>query len=165
MCGLSHRALANRDLETICTFPLNAQELFAFGPKFVFPLTPEQIQLRLEKRFSPTVIVKDNDKPIAYANLYDINKIELSCYLGNVILSSPYRGQGISQYLLKIMMAKALEEHKLKKMKLFCHNTNTKALIFYSKNEFIPCGSKLMINQEGQKIVSIEMERELSILQ
>ena len=48
-------------------------------------------------------------------------------------------------------------------MKLYCHNTNTRALIFYTKQGFKPCGSKVIENQEGKKILAIEMEKELEV--
>jgi len=46
-------------------------------------------------------------------------------------------------------------------MKLYCHNTNTRALLLYSKIGFRPCGSKIVLNYEGQNIVAIEMEKNL----
>lgn len=161
MTILKHRNLAEHDLETICSFPQSAEELFYIGPRFVYPLTPNQILKMLENRESPTVVVEGNDIPIAYANLYDINHDESTCWLGNVILASSHRGKGVSEYLLNALMKSALEEHKIRKLKLYCHNTNTRALIFYIKQGFIPCGSKLIENHENKKIVSIEMEREL----
>jgi predicted GNAT family N-acyltransferase len=161
MTTFAHRDLASNDIETICSFPQSAEELFFMGPKFAYPLTSDQLLRMLENRFSPTVIIDGNDKPIAYANLYDLKHDESTCCLGNVILASAYRGKGVSEYLLNTMMNKAAEEHQVKRMKLYCHNTNTRALIFYIKHGFIPCGSRIIENHESKKIVSIEMERKL----
>ncbi|MBA9088621.1 putative GNAT family N-acyltransferase [Fontibacillus solani] len=163
MTLIAHRDLdlSKNDTESICTFPQSAEELFYIGPRFIFPLTSDQIVNILENRFSPTVIVDINDNPIGYANLYDVNQEFLTCWLGNVIVSSTYRGKGISKYLVNVMMKKAVDEYKVKRMKLYCHNTNTRALLFYTKQGFKPCGSRIIENYENQKIVSIEMEREL----
>ncbi|MFC5528720.1 GNAT family N-acetyltransferase [Cohnella yongneupensis] len=159
---MSHRNLATHDLETISSFPQSVEELFYIGPRFVYPLTPEQIVNMLVNRASPTVVVNaDNDQPIAYANLYDIDAEQSTCYLGNVILASAYRGKGVAEYLLNVMMTRAREEHRISRLKLYCHNTNTRALIFYTNHGFIPCGSKIIDNHEGRKIASIEMERAL----
>jgi ribosomal protein S18 acetylase RimI-like enzyme len=159
---ISHKDLTKDDLETICSFPQNTEELFYISPKFEYPLTPDQILKLSENRASPTVIIDSKfNKPIAYVNLYDLNNEDSSCCLGNVIVSQEYRGKGISEYLINTMMDKAINEHGLRKMKLYCHNTNTRALIFYCKQGFKPCRNKLILNQENKKIVAIEMEREL----
>jgi hypothetical protein len=50
---LTYRQLAGEDLDTICTFPLNAEELFYVSPKFRYPLTPEQILQVLVGRVNP----------------------------------------------------------------------------------------------------------------
>lgn len=157
-----HRNLLKEDLEIISLFPLNIEELFFISPRFEYPLTPDQIFKILENRFSPTVIIDTNTQlAIAYANLYDLNHEDSICWLGNVIVSPDYRGKGVSEYLINIMMDKARNEHGIKKMKLFCHNTNTRALIFYCNQGFAPCGYKIIMNQDNKKIVSIEMEKEL----
>ncbi|MBH5317671.1 GNAT family N-acetyltransferase [Paenibacillus sp. GSMTC-2017] len=164
MFELSNRNVTTYDLEIICTFPQSPEELFYLGPKFTYPLTTDQIQLNLKSRYSSTVIVKDNDIPIAFANLFDVNYEEQTCYLENVIVSNSGRGHGVSTYLLITMINKAIDEHNLKKLKLFCHNTNTRALLFYSKNGFTPCGSKITENHEGKKIVAIEMVKEIDTM-
>lgn len=37
-----HRNLENIDLETICTFPQNEEELYYISPRFIYPLTPDK---------------------------------------------------------------------------------------------------------------------------
>ncbi|MDI4646922.1 hypothetical protein [Cohnella hashimotonis] len=65
------RVLESRDLDTICTFPQSEEELFYVSPRFVFPLTPEQILSLVEDRFEPTVIIDDaTQEVVAYANVY-----------------------------------------------------------------------------------------------
>ncbi|WP_378084011.1 GNAT family N-acetyltransferase [Cohnella suwonensis] len=133
------------------------------GPRFVYPLTPDQIVAMLENRHSPTVVLGEADTPVAYANLYDVDAERSSCWLGNVIVSNAYRGHGAARYLLRTMMTLAREKYRLDKMKLYCHNTNTKALLFYCNNGFVPCGSRIIENHRKETIVSIEMERTLHL--
>jgi ribosomal protein S18 acetylase RimI-like enzyme len=159
MASLQPRALENRDLAAICSFPSDQEELFYIGPKFAFPLTPEQILSMLDNRISPTVIVDAFDLPLAYANLYDLNVESSTCWLGNVIVSPSSRGQGVAELLLKTMVGIAHEVHAVTTMKLYCHNTNTRALLFYGKHGFTPCGSKRITYTDGRSLVAIEMER------
>ncbi|MBB6732383.1 GNAT family N-acetyltransferase [Cohnella zeiphila] len=158
-----HRPLEETDLETISSFPQTAEELFYIGPRFEFPLTPEQIRGMLEGRTNPTVVVDSlqGNRPVAYANLYDHNPEDSSCWLGNVIVSDEYRGRGAAEHLIGAMEDAARNGHGLRRLKLYCHNPNTRALIFYCKIGFRPCGAKTIVNREGQKIVAVEMVKEL----
>ncbi|CAM4048092.1 GNAT family N-acetyltransferase [Cohnella lubricantis] len=154
----TYRPLAEEDIEVICAWPQNADELFYMGPSFQFPLRPEQIKSRLPGRYLPTVMLNRDQVPVAYANLYDLDTDEGSCWLGNVIVAPDYRRAGASSFLIETMMTRAREELGCRRLKLRCHNTNTRALLLYTKNGFIPCGSLRMVNHEGQTIVGIDME-------
>ncbi|WP_051318279.1 GNAT family N-acetyltransferase [Cohnella thermotolerans] len=158
---LAHRTVTNADLGVISSFPQSAEELFYIGPKFVYPLTPDQLLARSAERASHTVVIDAANRPIAYANLYDLNVEPSSCWLGNVMVSPDHRGQGVAAFLLDTMMKKAREEQGMRTMKLYCHNPNTRALLFYTKMGFRPCVSKRIENQEGRPIVAIEMVKEL----
>ncbi|MNI19577.1 Acetyltransferase (GNAT) family protein [compost metagenome] len=159
---LSYRRLISEDLDSICTFPANREELFYVSPKFRYPLTPEQITQVLEGRLSPTVIVDgDLHQPLAYSNLYDKDEERRTCWLGNVIVSREHRGSGVSSFLLESMMKQARKEHNIHTLKLYCHNTNTRALLFYCKHGFIPIGYKVTPWLDSSNIVAIEMSRSL----
>ena len=41
---LTHRPIAEKDIQVICGFPQSEDELFFWFPKAVFPLTPLQLQ-------------------------------------------------------------------------------------------------------------------------
>lgn len=161
MAGFTYRDLMDEDNATICSFPQTQQELFYIGPKFVYPLTPEQLRERLEDRFCPTVITDERNAPIGFANLYDVSSEDFSCWLGNVIVASSYRGQGASEYLIQVMLRRAALECKAQTLRLYCHNTNTRALLFYIKQGFTPCGSKIIENYNGEKIAAIEMKKDM----
>lgn len=162
MLNLSSRELRQDDLESICDFVRSDEEVFYVSPKFRYPLTAEQILKVLENRYSPTVIVSgDSPEPLAYANLYDRDEESMSIWLGNVIVSPGYRGTRVAAYLIETMLDIARLEHGVRTMKLYCHNTNTRALLFYCRQGFRPCGSKVLVKPDGQKLIGIEMLKAL----
>ncbi|GIP58486.1 GNAT family N-acetyltransferase [Paenibacillus woosongensis] len=156
-----HRSLEIRDLELICLFPQSEEELFYISPRFVFPLTPDQIMNLAKDRFEPTVIIdKEKDKVVAYANIYADESEEDSFWLGNVIVSPEYRGKGASEYLINVMLEKAKNILKMETLKLACHNTNSRGLAFYSKYGFKPFDIKI-INLGSERFITIHMIKKL----
>ncbi|WP_276352410.1 GNAT family N-acetyltransferase [Cohnella caldifontis] len=160
----TYRALTTEDLDAVCSFPLNAEELFYFIPRASYPLTPEQVWSKALERHLPTVVCERETKEIAaYANLYDWNETEAACWLGNVIVSPPFRGKGAAAFLLRSMMDQAAEKLGVRTLKLYCHNPNTRALLFYLKQGFVPNGGyKIFDHPNGHKIAGLEMEKRLS---
>jgi len=51
---LQHRPVKADDIKTICSFPLNAQELFYMFPKAQYPLTEAQLSNAITQRFDST---------------------------------------------------------------------------------------------------------------
>ncbi|MCU6795113.1 GNAT family N-acetyltransferase [Paenibacillus sp. WQ 127069] len=154
----SHRPLQENDLDAICSLPQNEEELYFMFPKAVYPLTPEQIVEAVKNRLEPTVILCDHIV-VSYANFYD-NDCE-SCWLGNVIVSSDYRGKGVSQFLIDTMESIAKQNLKVKKLKLVCHNTNTRGILFYKKYGFKPFDISVRVKPSGEFIAGIHMEKKL----
>ncbi|WP_368859134.1 GNAT family N-acetyltransferase [Cohnella sp. GbtcB17] len=155
-----HRALERKDLESICTFPQSEQELFYISPRFHFPLTPEQILDLVKDRFEPTVIMdSDKQEAVAYANIYK-DEDHGDFWLGNVIVSSDYRGKGASQYLLQVMLEKAKFNLGANQIKLACHSTNSRGLAFYTKLGFKPFDIKIS-SIGANKFITIHMSLDL----
>ncbi|MBE7680749.1 GNAT family N-acetyltransferase [Paenibacillus sp. P13VS] len=156
----SYRSLINDDLKDISSFPQSDEELFYVSPQFKYPLTPDQIVKLLENRYEPTVIVhKESDQVIAYANLYDY-KGDV-CWLGNVIVSNHFRGQGASSYLLETMIMKAKSIYRVKNLLLSCHSTNSRGLTFYHKHGFKPNDMRITNLEDGKRIITIQMKLEI----
>lgn len=153
------RGLEISDLETISSFPQSQEELFFVSPRFIYPLTPDQILNLVKDRFEPTVVInKESDEVVAYANIYKDE--ESSFFLGNVIVSPQFRGKGASQYLINVMLDKAKNNLKAERLKLACHNTNTRGLAFYSKQGFKPFDLKIS-TMEDKRVITIHMSKEL----
>ncbi|MNP59079.1 putative acyltransferase [compost metagenome] len=115
----------------------------------------------MKDRFEPTVILeKETKEVVGYANIYGNDSEKGICWLGNVIISPKYRGQGAAQYLLKIMLDKAKNNLGNKTIRLACHNTNSRGLAFYSKYGFKPFD--IMITRVSEKqILTIHMSKDL----
>ena len=152
----SSRNLTPIDLDVICSFPRNQEEMIFSFPRAVYPLTPDQILETIRNRLQPTVVLRDN-QVVAFATLYDVK--EFSCYLGNVIVSPGYRGRGAASYLLEVMEKVAKEEFSTSRLKLICQNTNTRGLIFYKKHGYSPVNLFSRQNESGDYVVGIEMEK------
>ncbi|MBD7969310.1 GNAT family N-acetyltransferase [Paenibacillus gallinarum] len=156
-----YRSLEGKDLKAISTFPQSEEELKYISPGFNYPLTPNQIVDLSKDRLEPTVIIEQaTDEVIAYANIYGYDLEKSICWLGNVIVSPKYRGQGASAYLLNVMFEKAKHHLGVRTIRLACHNTNSRGLAFYSKYGFKPYDMKIT-NIDDKRIISIHMSREL----
>jgi len=155
-CMYTHRSLQLGDYETLCSLPQNENELFFMFPKAVYPLTPDQIEEAVRNRLEPTVILHNNTIA-AYANLYNYDGE--SCWLGNVIVAPGYRGKGASQYLIETMESIAKQKLNVKRLRLVCHNTNTRGLLFYRKQGYKPFDISLRRKPSGEYIAGIYMEK------
>ncbi len=131
--------------------------IFSF-PRAVFPLTPDQIIETIGSRLKPTVVLH-NDNVVGFACLYDIQ--ENTCSLGNVIVSSEYRGIGVSEFLLQALSTIAKEAFKVDTLQLICQNTNTRGLIFYKKQGFNPVELFWDRRQSDEYVVGIRMQKSL----
>lgn len=156
----SYRSLINDDLKDVSSFPQSDEELFYVSPQFKYPLTPDQIVKLLENRYEPTVIVhKESNQIVAYANLYNYKDDE--CWLGNVIVSKSFRGQGASSYLLETMIMKAKSIYRVKNLLLSCHSTNSRGLAFYHKHGFKPIDMRITNLEYEKRMITIQMKLEI----
>ncbi|WP_339276905.1 GNAT family N-acetyltransferase [Paenibacillus sp. FSL W8-0426] len=156
-----HRNLENIDLETICTFPQNEEELYYISPRFTYPLTPDQILNLLQDRHEPTVVLnKHTNEVVAYANIYGNDPVERTCWLGNVIVSPGYRGTGAAPFLIGVMLDKAKNSMGSQTLRLACHSTNSRGLAFYAKQGFKPFGVRITKTEE-KSMITIHMVKGL----
>ncbi|REK55351.1 MAG: hypothetical protein C6W55_10220 [Thermobacillus sp.] len=82
--------------------------------------------------------------------------------MGNVIIHPDYRGQGAGRFLVETMLSIAGREHKLRELRLVCHNTNTPALRLYWRTGFVPYDLEETVDGSGRKLMRILMRRALS---
>ena len=89
--------------------PESPEELFYCFPKASFPLSGEDIRKSMEDRTDSTV-VELNGRVVAFANFYRWGQER--CSIGNVVVASSVRGEGVASYLIKHMARLAFEQHK-----------------------------------------------------
>ena len=152
---LQHRPYLKHDLQTICSFPQNEEELFYFYPKAVYPLTPEQLQFAVDQRCDSTVVEK-NARVVGFANFYRWqNGI---CCIGNVIVAPFARGQGVARFIIKTMTSLAALKHSATKIQISCFSQNIAGLLLYKKLGFQPFGMEERQGIDGRRAALIHMQ-------
>jgi len=148
-----YRDVAEADFPLIASFPQDEDEAYYMYPKAIYPLTADQLRSAAAGRSSPTVVT-DSGTVVGYGNLYEVNEGE-DCWIGNIIVCPSRRGSGAAAYLIQSLINRASEEYRVKTVRLICHNTNTRALLFYAGLGFKPYEVR---HQEGsRKIAGIRM--------
>ncbi|WP_123040149.1 GNAT family N-acetyltransferase [Cohnella candidum] len=165
MVDLLFRELKREDMDVICTFPQSMDELFYMSPRSAYPPTPEDLWQKASERRFPTVVYEaESGSVVAYANLYDWNEEDASCWLGNVVVAPGSRGGGgAAAFLLESMIEQARVKLGAKRLRLYCHNPNTRAMLFYIKHGFAPNGGyKIVEHPHAHRVVVFEMEKSLA---
>lgn len=157
---LHHRPFSHSDIQAICAFPQDAQELFFFYPKAVYPLTPGQLTHAIEQRSDSTVVIRDG-KVAGFANFY--RWTDGICCIGNVAVAPAARGQGVAKYLIQTMIALAGARHAATLVQISCFNHNTAGLLLYAKLGFEPFNIEERETPDGQRTALIHMRYQLTI--
>ncbi len=155
-----YRDAIRDDFAVIATFPRNRREAYYMYPRGNYPLTAEQLYEAAQQRTCCTVVLDAEGNIAAYANIYKWVEGE-ECWIGNVIVRPEYRGKGAGRFLIEVMKKRAREELNVNTMKLICHNTNTRALLFYAKLGFIPFEVRKQVDYDNHEIAQICMKTDL----
>lgn len=151
------RPIEPNDLEHICSFPKNADELYFVYPKAIYPLTREQLQSAIDSRQNSTVLTYNNSV-IGFANFYHWED-QGCCKIGNFIVKPDYRGQGAGSFLLTHMMTLAKAAYSATHIEISCFNTNTQALLLYVRRGFVPFHIEQRSDQNDHAIALIHMRK------
>lgn len=146
------------DLETICSFPQNEDELYFMFPKATFPLTPEQLLDAVNHRFDSTIILSARDEIVGFANFYEVSKEEY-CSIGNVIINPKHRRLGAASYLIKTMEEKAVKKYHAKEIHISCFNNNVSALLLYYKLGYKPFEIEKRLDKKSIPVALIKMKK------
>ncbi|MBK7004691.1 MAG: GNAT family N-acetyltransferase [Burkholderiales bacterium] len=152
---LTHRPVAEKDIQAICGFPQSEDELFFLFPKAEFPLAPSQLQKSIAQRSNSTVVELDCEV-VAFANFYRWETAG-SCSIGNVIVSPLARGRGVGQYLIEQMTNLAFSKHLATEVTVSCFNQNVAGLLLYPKLGFRPYAVEERKNKKGNRVALIHM--------
>ncbi|MGE4300627.1 hypothetical protein SDC9_170113 [bioreactor metagenome] len=150
------RPVETGDLNEICTFPRNAEELYFIYPSASYPLTCEQLNSAIHSRRQSTV-VEHNNIVIGFANFYHWE--QGCCMIGNFIIKPEYRGSGAASFFLDYMINSAKIHYDAKYVEISCFSPNTRALLLYSKHGFAPFGVERRIDHSGLPVALIHMRK------
>lgn len=152
---LTHRPVDKKDIQVVCGFPQNEDELFFLFPKAAFPLSPSQLLSAIAQRSNSTV-VELGGEVVAFANFY---RWEFGgcCSIGNVIVSPSVRGRGVGQYLIKHMIDLAFTKHQAIEVTVSCFNQNVAGLLLYPKLGFQPYAIEERTDKKGNLVGLIHM--------
>ena len=149
---MEHRQARESDIPKICLLPESPEELFYCFPKASFPLSGEDIRKSMEDRTDSTV-VELNGRVVAFANFYRWGQER--CSIGNVVVASSVRGEGVASYLIKHMARLAFEQHKAQEVTVSCFNQNAGGILLYNKLGFRPYGIEQRIDYNGDQVALI----------
>lgn len=155
----SYRSALSEDFKTIAAFPQDENELFHMFPSATFPLTAEQLETRAKERLFPTAIL-DGEEVAAYANLF--NREGDAIWLGNVVVSPRYRGEGAGRHLIATMEKLARERAGAARLRLTCHHSNPRAMLFYTKLGYRPYEIGRTTRANGDIVALVQMEKSLT---
>ena len=154
---LQHRPVKADDIKTICSFPLNAQELFYMFPKAQYPLTEAQLSNAITQRFDSTIVEAGNSV-VGFANFYRAETGGVCC-IGNVIVAPQARCKGVASFIVETMTALAFDRYDASEVQLSCFNGNTAGLLLYPKLGFQPFAIEERASPEGDRLALIHMTR------
>lgn len=149
------RLATPQDYESIVRLVPTQTELFLVYPKGKYPFTVDQVEFLAESRKELTVCI-NNDDVVAFANLYDIEPGQHG-FVGNVIVSHNYRGQGIGRQLVTHMIQQAFNKYAVSEVRISVFNDNTPALLLYTALNFKPYAIETRINPLGKRVGLIHM--------
>lgn len=152
---LTHRPVAENDIQLICSFPQSESELFFLFPKAIFPLSVPQLQDAIAQR-SDSTVVELGGEVVAFANFY-CWKTGGRCSIGNVIVSPQARGCGVGRYLIEQMIGLAISKHQATEITVSCFNQNVAGLLLYSQMGFQPYSVEERKDKKGNRIALIHM--------
>ncbi|PVV21271.1 MAG: hypothetical protein B6D79_13975 [gamma proteobacterium symbiont of Ctena orbiculata] len=130
------------------------EEFYLIYPSGSWPFDRSQLQRLATQRRDFTVVL-DNRQVIGFANLYT-NTAGDRFFIGNVVISEAYRGQGIGRRLI-CYMCDIIFEHYASTVYISVFNVNTPALLLYTSLGFKPCEIEQRSMPNGDRVALIHM--------
>jgi ribosomal protein S18 acetylase RimI-like enzyme len=131
------------------------EELFLIYPAGSWPFDLAQLE-RLSQERSDFTVVLDNRQVIGYANLYT-NISGDKFFIGNVVISDAYRGQGIGRRLV-CHMCDLIFDHYASTVHISVFTFNTAALLLYASLGFKPYDLEKRTMPNGDSAALLHMQ-------
>jgi len=143
------------DFEAIVQLLPTVDELFLVYPKGQHPFTVDQVRFLAETRKELTVAVEKGEV-IGFANLYDVAQGQWA-FIGNVIVATAFRGQGVGRLLVSHLIRLAFEKYDVSEVRISVFNDNAPALLLYAGMNFEPYAVEERKNPSGMRVGLIHM--------
>ncbi|MCO7612460.1 GNAT family N-acetyltransferase [Pseudomonas chlororaphis] len=153
--AVAFRPAEDADIQRICTFARNPEELFFFFPAATWPLTHDQLRDSIAQRSDSTVIELDG-QVVGFANFYRWEKGG-TCTIGNVIVDPEARSLGLGAQLIGQMIEIARSKHQAREVTLSCFNSNVAGLLLYPKLGFVPFAIEERKNKQQERLALIHL--------
>lgn len=147
------------DFESIARLIISDEELFLVYPSGKFPFDALQVKELYEARKDFSVVTY-HDSIIGFANLYDFLAGKY-VFIGNVLISSTYRGKGYGKKLLQYMINLA-HGYDLEEVRLSVFADNAPALVLYTVFGFELYDIREQKNHLGEAVTLLHMRKILS---
>jgi ribosomal protein S18 acetylase RimI-like enzyme len=131
-----------------------AEELYRIYPSATFPLDRAQLNKLMTERKDLTVLI-DNEQVVAFANLYNVKSNE-SAFIGNVVVASSHRGQGVGKALMSHMSELCKNKYRAE-VHLSVFSFNTKALLLYAKLGYKPYSVEERVGFKKEPVALLHM--------
>lgn len=151
---MQNRPVKESDIPAICLLPESPEELFYCFPNASFPLSADNLRKSIADRADSTVI-ELRGQVVAFANFYRWGLER--CSIGNVVVASAVRGEGVARYLINYMLKVAFEKHRAQEVTVSCFNPNTAGLLLYKTLGFRPFALEARVGHKGNPVVLIHM--------
>jgi RimJ/RimL family protein N-acetyltransferase len=126
------------DFERLIIWADSEEMLVQFsGPIFKYPLTTEQLEnyLKEENSIPFKVVDTESKEVIGHAEIYKSeNNLAKLCRI--LIGDKKYRGKGIGEKTVNLLVKYSFEELKVEKVELNVYDWNTQAIKCYEKSGF-----------------------------
>ncbi|MEW8152901.1 MAG: GNAT family N-acetyltransferase [Candidatus Thiodiazotropha endolucinida] len=147
-------AADNNHFEGIVELFTTPEELFLIYPSGSWPFDKAQLE-RLSRERSDFTVVLDNGRVIGFANLYTSIAGD-RYFIGNLVISDAYRGQGIGRRLVRHMCDRIFERYA-STVYISVFTDNTPALLLYASLGFMPFDIERRTTPKGDSAVLLHM--------
>ncbi|MCG8071811.1 MAG: GNAT family N-acetyltransferase, partial [Candidatus Thiodiazotropha taylori] len=125
----------NTHFEGIVELFTTPEEFFLIYPSGTWPFDKAQLE-RLSRERRDFTVVLDTGRVIGFANLYTSIAGD-RYFIGNVVISDTYRGQGIGRRLVRHMCDRIFDRYA-STVYISVFTDNTPALLLYASLGFMP---------------------------
>ncbi|MEW8286768.1 MAG: GNAT family N-acetyltransferase [Candidatus Thiodiazotropha endolucinida] len=144
----------NTHFEGIVELFTTPEEFFLIYPSGTWPFDKAQLE-RLSRERRDFTVVLDTGRVIGFANLYTSIAGD-RYFIGNLVISDAYRGQGIGRRLVRHMCDRIFDRYA-STVYISVFTDNTTALLLYASLGFMPYDIERRTTPKGDSAALLHM--------